>query len=202
MLKVRDIMTGTVVTVSPETTVREAMEVLAANHLGGVPVVARENVIGVVSMTDILNFIVTAPQRKTMESEESPDERWDGDDASFDNDEEEEAVLSSEAWKEWSSNSFLDESVSGPSRLFDQVTVADLMNEEVFSVSPASSIRSAAAMMQKRGIHRVLVMEGRRLLGIVSALDIARAVSEKGIPGKTGIRRDPCCDEPSPWITT
>ena len=202
MLKVKDVMTSTVVTVTPETTVREAMEVLAANHLGGVPVVARDNVIGMLSMTDILNFIVTAPQRKTMENDDSSEESWDSDDASFDNDEEEATALSDEVWKTWSSNSLLDESVSGPSRLFDQVMVADVMNEEVFSLSPASSIRSAAAMMQKRGIHRVMVMEGRKLLGIVSALDIARAVSEQGIPGKTGVRRDPCCDEPSPWITT
>jgi CBS domain-containing protein len=201
MLKVKDIMTRAVVTVSPETTVREAMEALATNHLSGVPVVARDIVVGVVSMTDILNFMVTAPQRKSAENEEPQSDEWIESDFEDDNDEVEAAVLSDEVWEEWSSNTALDESAGSASQVFDQVTAADLMNEEVFSVSPSSPIRSAAAMMQKRGIHRVLVIEGRKLLGIVSALDIARVVSEKGLPGKTGIKRDPCCDEPSPWIT-
>ena len=203
MLKVKDIMTRTVVTVSPETTVREAMEALATNHLSGVPVVVRDKVVGVVSMSDILNFMVTAPQRKSVESEEDPTERYADAQAELDEDDEEidAAALSDEVWEEWSANSLLDESAAGDSRLFDQTTVADLMTDEIFSVSSSSSIRSAAALMQKRGIHRVLVMDDRKLLGIVSALDIARVVSEKGIPGKTGIKRDPCSDQPSPWIT-
>ena len=204
MLKVQEVMTRAVVTLSPEATVREAMEALAANHLSGTPVVARDRVVGVISMTDILNFMVTAPQRKSVEQEDRPADDWEGDETEFDDDDDEmeAAVLSDEVWEEWSSNSQLDESASGASRLFDETTVADLMNDEVFSVRPSSSIRSAATMMQKRGIHRVLVMEDRKLLGIVSALDIARVVSEKGVAGKTGITRDPCCDEPSPWLTT
>ncbi|HKY98506.1 MAG TPA: CBS domain-containing protein [Gemmatimonadaceae bacterium] len=148
-------MTSTVVTISPETTVRETMEALATNHLSGVPVVVRDKVVGVVSMTDILNFMVTAPQRKSGEIEKP----------------------------------------------VDQTTAADLMTDEIFSVRSTSSIRSAAALMQKRGIHRVLVIDDGKLLGIVSALDIARVVSEKGLPGKTGVKRDPCADKPSPWIT-
>lgn len=203
MLKIRDIMTRTVVTISPETTVREAMEALATNHLSGVPVVVSDKVVGLVSMTDILNFIVTAPQRKSVESEEDATDRYYDARAQPDEDDDEidSAALSDEVWEEWSSNSQLDESAPAASKLFDQTTIADLMTNEIFSVSSTSSIRSAAALMQKRGIHRVLVIDDRRLLGIVSALDIARVVSEKGLAGKTGVKRDPCADEPSPWIT-
>jgi CBS domain. len=38
--------------------------------------------------------------------------------------------------------------------------------------------------MRKRGIHRVLVMDGKKLAGIISAIDIARAVSRGGLPTK------------------
>jgi CBS domain-containing protein len=45
-------------------------------------------------------------------------------------------------------------------------------------------------------------MEGKTLVGIVSALDIARIVSEKGLSGKTGIAPElPTTDKQSPWLT-
>ena len=152
MLTVRDIMTTEVVTLTPEATLRDAMEALSTNHLSGVPVVSGERVVGVISMTDILSFIV-------------------------------------------------EDTSTNVARMFDRHTVADLMTYEVFSVAPSISIRSAADVMRKRGIHRVLVMDDHKLAGIVSALDIARVVSETGVSGRTGVRRDPCCDEPSNWIT-
>ena len=152
MRTVRDIMTTDVVTLTPHATIREAMEALAINHLGGVPVMVGERVVGVVSMTDIVGFIV--------------------EDAGI----EEENVL-------------------------DRHTVSELMTYQVFDVAPSTSITIAAAIMRKRGIHRVLVMENEKLLGIVSALDIAQLVSRTGLPGKSGVRADPCVDDPSPWIT-
>ena len=54
--------------------------------------------------------------------------------------------------------------------------------------------------MRQRGIHRVIVMEGKLLEGIVSALDIARMVSERGIAGETGVKLNACQSNPSPWI--
>ena len=75
------------------------------------------------------------------------------------------------------------------------------MNQKVLSVPPKASVRAAATMMRDRGIHRVLVIDGTTLVGIVSALDIARTVSDNGIAGKTGVRVVPLCDAPSPWIS-
>jgi acetoin utilization protein AcuB len=152
MLTVRDVMTTDVVTLTPEATLRDAMEALSTNHLSGVPVVVGERVVGVISMSDILSFIV-------------------------------------------------EDTSTNVARMFDRHTVADLMTYEVFSVAPAISIRSAADVMRKRGIHRVLVMDEGRLAGIVSALDIARVVSESGVGGRTGIKPDPCRDDQSNWIT-
>jgi len=58
MQTVSDIMTTDVVTLAPEATIREAMEALSINHLSGVPVVRGGRVIGVMSMTDIVSFMV------------------------------------------------------------------------------------------------------------------------------------------------
>src|SRR4051812_29748529 len=54
MLQLRDIMTTDVVTVTPETTIREAMELLAARHVSGAPVVNERELVGVVTATDLI----------------------------------------------------------------------------------------------------------------------------------------------------
>jgi acetoin utilization protein AcuB len=152
MRTVRDIMTTDVVSLTPQATIRDAMEALSTNHLGGMPVVVGERVVGVVSMSDIVGFMV------------------------------EDAGLEDE-------------------NVLDQHTVSELMTYQVFGVAPSTSITIAAGIMRKRGIHRVLVMENEKLVGIVSALDIAQLVSRTGLPGKSGVRVDPCVDDQSPWIT-
>ena len=85
--------------------------------------------------------------------------------------------------------------------LIDERTVGEVMSRDIVSVTPGTSVRSIAGIMRNRAIHRILVMDDSRLCGIVSASDIARAVSEKGIAGQTGVTLDPCDDSPSPWLT-
>ena len=155
MLCAKDIMTHEVFTLEPEATIREAMELLYANHLSGAPVTRGKKVVGVVSMSDVADLLVNVPDPITI----------DGD------------------------------------SLLDERTVSDAMSRDIISVTPETSVRTIAGIMRKRAIHRILVMEDSHLCGIVSAIDIARAVSEKGIAGQTGVTLDPCCDPPSPWIT-
>ena len=85
--------------------------------------------------------------------------------------------------------------------LLDERSVADAMTREVISVAPDTSVKAAATLMRTRGVHRVLVMDEAELAGIVSSLDIARAVSERGVTALGGVSPVPCSDDPSPWIT-
>jgi CBS domain-containing protein len=202
MLCVRDIMTREIVKLSPEATIREAMETLATNHLSGAPVVAGDRVLGVISMTDILGFIINAPEPARREKESVGDD-WEKFDRELEEDDDiQAAALSEDTWDQWTEDEArVDDASPEGDNLLDQHTVEEAMNQEVFRVRPESSVRAAATMMRKRGIHRVLVMENKSLVGIVSALDVARAVSDRGIAGSTGIVREPICDNPSHWIT-
>lgn len=204
MLRVRDIMTHDVIRLSPEATVREAMELLSTRHLGGAPVVAEGTVIGVISMTDILGFIIAAPESKPPVEEESFSDSLEEMDTEGDVDESSALAMSEEVWDAWmrGSGSRVDDATPEGDKLLDQRTVEEVMTDEVFSVPPGASVRSAATMMRDRGIHRVLVMEGKTLVGIVSAMDIARAVSEKRTSGGDGIGLKVCDGDPPPWITS
>jgi CBS domain-containing protein len=45
-------------------------------------------------------------------------------------------------------------------------------------VSGERPVREVAQMMVARRVHRLLVTEGRRLLGLVTTLDLVRAIAE------------------------
>jgi len=187
MFKVRDIMTQDVVSVSPQSTIREAMEALTINHLSGAPVVSGETVVGVISMTDIVGFIVGAPEHSQNQEQDSLIVSMDGNDDEFNEDEEEVQLLSQseEVWDDWTrADNGVADAFPERTSLLDQQRVEEIMNDAVFNISPDASIKAAATMMRKHAIHRVLVMEGKSLAGIISSMDIARAVSERGISGR------------------
>jgi CBS domain-containing protein len=202
MLTVRDIMTKDVVTFSPETTIREAIEGLTVGHLSGAPVLAGKRVVGVVSLTDLLSLIVTAPEAESSEESETVAEAWEESETEEMSEDDMNAVLSDDMLDEWVQNSdgMVDDASPDTKSLIDQHTVEEAMTREVISVKPGASVKKAAVIMQQHGIHRLLVMEGKTLQGIVSALDIARTVSERGVAGESGIKLDPCPGDPSPWI--
>jgi CBS domain-containing protein len=53
------------------------------------------------------------------------------------------------------------------------------------TLGPDADVRFAAALMSNERIHRVLVTNGNRLVGIVSSLDITRAVAEHKLMDRT-----------------
>jgi len=199
MLTVREIMTTNVVTFDPETPIREAMETLSTNHFGGAPVLSGNRVVGLLSMSDILSFIVSAPEPEAVDDAETASDTWEEPAEDDEDVDDVQSSLSDDMLDEWVQNSdgMVDDNRPNEKSLFDQHTVEEAMTREVFSVEPSVSVRKAANLMNEHGIHRLLVMHGNKLEGIVSALDIARAVSQKGVGG---LALDPCAKKKSPWI--
>jgi CBS domain-containing protein len=59
----------------------------------------------------------------------------------------------------------------------DEHTVAEVMSLRILSVAPGASLTEVARLMEGEAVHRLLVMEGDALLGILSALDLVRATA-------------------------
>ncbi len=82
----------------------------------------------------------------------------------------------------------------------EDVTVDEVMTRKVQSLSPELPMEEAARVMVDRQIHRVLVMDGDTLLGIVSTSDLAKAVAEHKIRTRTYVfaQPDPSGPQSSP----
>lgn len=52
------------------------------------------------------------------------------------------------------------------------------MSRHVLSVAPDAPLTEAARLMRQHRVHRLLVVDGETLCGIVSALDLLIAIEE------------------------
>ena len=179
MLQIRDVMTRDVLTVTPETTLREAADLFARRHVSGAPVVVGEKVVGVVSATDLLDFVASNPG--VPEGGEEPEEvdewgtlpGWEVGDAP-------PATYFTDMWSDVGAETaerFAD--THGPE--WDALTehaVGEVMTRKACTLAPDLPVTAAAEYMESAGVHRVLVLEHGRLAGIITSSDLARAVAE------------------------
>jgi len=78
-------------------------------------------------------------------------------------------------------------SVSGPEwNVLDEHTVSEAMTRApICKLPPDTTVPVAAEFMHHHSVHRVLVTDGPRLLGIVTSMDIAKAVAEHRLTSHT-----------------
>ena len=56
-------------------------------------------------------------------------------------------------------------------------TASDVMSGEVYSVGPEAGLRDIAAEMVKHKVHRLLVQEDGKYIGLVSTMEILDSLS-------------------------
>lgn len=178
MLTLRDVMTSDPVTVSPDMTLRDAMRVLVARRVSGAPVVDGRQVVGVVSATDIADFASSLPGVPTERELVQPDE-WEPA-HEWEEGAEPPATYFVEMWDDAGADveERLAEDHSPEWDPLEEYTVSEVMTPHARSLPPDAPLTEAADYMKRAGIHRVLVMENGELLGVVSALDLAKAVAD------------------------
>lgn len=174
MLRLRDIMTKQVITVSPELPLRDLVELLAKHRVTGMPVVAGSKVIGVITTNDLLTFLGSIKPDAAMEREAADGEE------SYEIDGSDDGRYFVDLWPEDESDlTERFEREGGWSRdLFGDHVVSDAMSATLCVLGPEAPVTAAAEMMRRHGEQRVLVVKEGRLLGVVSASDIVRSVAE------------------------
>jgi len=175
MIAVRDIMQTKVVSVTADTSARALARILADAEITGVPVVGEGGRLeGVVSQTDLVRLaaeesyvhLTASALRGGVGRIEDPDgEPVERDPFGF--------FLPEDS--PFSAQSFLD---ALPESDFDTVTVGEIMTPVSFSVPPETSLPELAEFLVRGRIHRAVVVENGRLVGIVTSNDLLRAVAD------------------------
>lgn len=151
---VADFMQRDVITVSPNTTLLEALELMIENHITGLPVMdGNARCVGLITSSDILNFnqerAGESPAGAMVDFYDPESQRW------------ETVPVSVFGWEE-----------------LGDVRVSDVMSTELVWVTRDTPLAEAARVLLDEHVHRLLVLDKvARLYGVLSAYDFVRVVS-------------------------
>lgn len=155
MVKIREVMSHPVTTITPDTLVKDAAVLLSERNVSGVPVMDENNIVGVFSEADVLRSIKTTKKdlRLVFPSISSLG-------IAFQEEVTQREIL--EAYEEVGNS-----------------PVREVMSREVFTVSPDITLNEAIKTMVEKRINRLPVVENRKLVGIVTRGDIIRGLARE-----------------------
>lgn len=152
--KAKDIMTKNVTCVKPDMKINELDKIFVGSRITGAPVTdENDDLIGVVSKSDIVSYDF----KKGMHASSMSDYYSD-------------TGLAPQQM----TDDFIE---TNEINLVD-ATVKDLMVKDVYTGKADDSIFDISKMMYEKRIHRLVIAEGQKVLGIVSTLDILKVVGE------------------------
>lgn len=147
MQTVADIMTKEVITVRPETSIRELADLFNTHHFGTLPVVDAEGKLtGIVTASDLIE------QGKNLHIP---------------------TVIS---LFDWVIPLESDKTFERELHKMTAQTAGELCSNEVFTIAPSASVSDAADSMSSHKLHALPVVEGNKLVGMVARIDIIRTM--------------------------
>ena len=153
----RDIMKREVISVPTNMDLRDLAKLFLERGITGAPVVdASGELAGVVSQTDLIYYGLTRDDELVLDSMFYQTARMEG------------------------------QHIQRCFQIEDTNTgvVQDVMTPLVHSVTERASVDSVVRMMTRKHIHRVIVRKGRKVAGIISALDVLKAQVNGRKPSK------------------
>ncbi|MFW6193752.1 MAG: HPP family protein [Gemmatimonadota bacterium] len=166
---VADIMQTEPVTVKPDATVAELTDLLEEEGVTGIPVVDGDGIVqGVVSVSDVSRAVARSASGRSPGSGREGRPRGDGEPADFYRFARRlPAHLPPEL----------------PQTNLGARAVSEIMTPATVSVRATAGVGDLARLLDRAGLHRALVLEDGRLVGIVSAMDVVRMVAESAGEG-------------------
>lgn len=150
-MKIKDFMTEKVVAVHKEMTVKDFVCFLEKHNITGAPVMDEScKMLGIVSATDVIkrSHYITRDVAHC-------DEDYDVDPSS--------GLV--EVHKYYTEELF-------------ETQIGELMTKEVISLSPEDDLQKAVDIFLKTPVHRIVVMDGEELVGIISTKDTIKAMAK------------------------
>lgn len=159
-----DIMSRNVICVSKDADLRDLAKVFLARGITGAPVIDQDgDLCGVISQTDLLYYQLTRDDELVLPSDFYQTARVEGSPIA---------------------KGFQIEDVN-------TATVEEVMTPVVHAVLATTPVSTIARLMTRRHIHRVIVRSGKKVAGIISALDVLRVYGDPALGKSNGKKRVP-----------
>jgi len=168
------VMTPAPVTIAPNATLRDAVDLLTSVGVSALPVTIGERVIGLLSAQAIIAFEAGTPgvptERDVTDALDEP---------AIDDSDLPSVEYFAELWDDAGSDVVerFRTSETPEWDILAEHTVEEAMTRTPPELPPTASVRAAAELMRTTGTHGVVVVENGKLRGIVTTMDIARLVS-------------------------
>ncbi len=153
-------MTRSLIVARPDQDLKDAERLLIEHRISGLPVLEGPNLVGVLSRSDIARVEVLMQSLDGLVWDRL---NWD---------------VQADGFKHTAGPEF-----EGFRKRLDKLKVRDAMSDRVVTCTPQTPVREVAAEMLQHHIHRIIVVEGKHPVGIVSSLDLARLIAERGVVG-------------------
>jgi CBS domain-containing protein len=148
-MRAMDVMTGNVITVTPETSIQDLAKLLSQHGISGVPVVdADNNLVGIVSEGDLLHRAETGTERRTQPRR-----------------------------VRWLDGLMSDQNVARDYLKSHGRQVRDAMTRDVITVAETTELAEIADLLETKRIRRVPVVRDAKVVGIVSRANLVRALA-------------------------
>ncbi len=154
----RDVMITDIIAVGPEMSLGDLESKFLSERISGAPVIKDGKLVGVISRSDIVRQISI---------EDSYAE-------SLFSDFYQTASLESSS-PEPAETTAIAQQVG---ERMETLKVKDAMIHRVITASPSTSIQVLSQEMVKRNIHRILITDGEKLVGLVAASDLIQLIAE------------------------
>jgi len=154
MKTVKEFMNDKVVCLSPDDTIFDAAKILSQLNIAGAPVVEKEKIIGIVSISDIIKFIdiklgklpkIDTPGLSTL-------------------------LLALVQMQKVHSD------FKKELEKITKTKIKGVMSKNVITISSSQTIIDVAELMEKHDINRLPVVDNGKIVGIVARADIIKAL--------------------------
>ena len=166
-LTAQDLMKTEVRSVPSSMPVTELEQLLIRDAMGGVAVIDDDKLVGIISRSDILNYLSDEDGPDSIEAEYY----WDFGVAG--------GVDQAAAHRSPAQAKLVE-------KMLSDLSVADLMIRDVISVAPSAPVSEVAKVMEGKHIHRVLVVEAGALRGVITTMDMTRLIADGRAVAKGG----------------
>jgi CBS domain-containing protein len=147
-LTARDIMTPDPTTIGPDVSVTDAAHLMATNRIGALPVMSEGTMVGLVTEGDLIMQDAKVHFPTYL------------------------SLLGGYVFAPGAADRF-----ESALRKAVAATVSDVMTKDPITVTPEATVSDVATLLVERDIARVPVLDGDRVVGIISKSDIVRSLA-------------------------